>query len=732
MRRSVLRPSHRFGAAALVVAVVVLPAGAQQAAANTAAAAGGAADSVEVTEVELRGRESLDADVIEEAIATHASSCRSALAAPLCLLGFDYVRLPRFLDTVQVALDIERIATVYEINGYPGTTVDARIERDGPRARVVFLIDESEPYRVRSLEVIGMPAGLARPRELPLEVGDVYGLPALDATIERIEFLLARHGYPYAAVAADGSIDEPSRTGSLTLRVDSGIRARFGEVTMRVDAPLEPAFIEDRLAFEPGQPYDPLLLERTERRLYELEATGRAIVRVERLRDSASVLPVVVEVSPGRLRGLEAEGTLSTTDCFEAAGFWTHRHLYGRPRVARVGVTLSNLLADRLDGGFPCSDTGSGEYARLDYHAIASLDEPIAGTAATWARVELFAERHSAPDVFVEHGFGGSLALSRQPSDDLGFALEYRPRRFELEAVELYLCGNYGACELDALQSLGGPRWLAPLTASVVWMSDGELQGVTRDKLSLWRLEPLPRFRTELRGAVEAAGDWSLSDHAYQRALAQAAATRRFGSVWEIAARLRGGALFTDDVLPPRVRLFAGGPSSVRGAQQNLLGPATLVADPRDLERIGCAPPPDGCAPGTAAHPDLVRLRPLGGRSLVEAGLEARWSFAPRAQAAGFVDFGWVASPEDEGGGDEWMIAPGIGVRLVANIGAIRIDLAFDPRGSRTLPLHSALASGEIEDLGDVRYDPFTYDDPGFLREAWRRMQLHFAVGQAF
>ena len=725
MSSFVRTPRPVYGAAAILAAAFALPASAQQQPAPPA--------RVEVVSVELRGRDQLDADAIEDVMATHASSCRSALAAPLCLIGLDFARNERWLDSAQVALDAARIATAYEIHGYAGTTVDWRIERDGEAARVVFDIDEAAPYVVRAIELTGLPDGVAPPRELPLEIGDPYALPALDASIERIEYLLARHGYPYAAVSVGGSVDESARTATLTLTAQPGARAYFGEARIVADAPLGATPVRDRLAMQPGQPYDPLALERTERRLYELDATGRAIVRVEGLRDSATVLPVVVEVTPRPLRGLEAEATVSTTDCFEAAGFWTHRHLGGRPRVVRVGAAFSNLLAGTLDSGFPCTDAGTDAYGRPDYRALASLDEPIPGTAATWARVQIFAERHSSPDVFVERGVGALLSVSRSVNDDLGFALEYAPRRFELDAAELYLCANYGACELSALEDLGAPAWLAPLTASVVWMSDGELQGVTREKLALWRLEPLPRFRAEARAALEAAGAWSLSDFAYQRALAQASATRRFGRTFEVAGRLRGGVLLGDDVLPPRVRLFAGGPASVRGVQQNLLGPASLVADPRDLDEIGCSAATDGCPDELDVTPELVRLRPLGGSALVESGVEARWSFAPRAQAAAFVDFGWVGSDADAGGGDDWIVAPGIGLRLVANIGAIRIDLAFDPRGARTLPLRSAATvDGEILHLGDVRYDPFAHDDPGALREAWRRMQLHFAIGQAF
>jgi hypothetical protein len=34
--------------------------------------------------------------------------------------------------------------------------------------------------------------------------------------------------------------------------------------------------------------------------------------------------------------------------------------------------------------------------------------------------------------------------------------------------------------------------------------------------------------------------------------------------------------------------------------------------------------------------------------------------------------------------------------------------------------------------LGDVIWDPYTYDDPGGWTELWRRLRLHFALGQVF
>lgn len=116
-----------------------------------------------------------------------------------------------------------------------------------------------------------------------------------------------------------------------------------------------------------------------------------------------------------------------------------------------------------------------------------------------------------------------------------------------------------------------------------------------------------------------------------------------------IAGRMRiaataGEALRT---LPVNMRVFAGGGSSVRGYDYQSVGPL----DPNGV--------------------------PIGGRSAVEAALEARALVFKHVQLAAFVDAGAVyfeSFPDFTG---DYLVGAGVGVRYLSTIGPIRFDVGL-------------------------------------------------------
>lgn len=115
-----------------------------------------------------------------------------------------------------------------------------------------------------------------------------------------------------------------------------------------------------------------------------------------------------------------------------------------------------------------------------------------------------------------------------------------------------------------------------------------------------------------------------------------------------LAGRMRlaataGQALRT---LPVNKRVFSGGGSSVRGYDYQSVGP--LDAD------------------GT----------PIGGRSAVEAAIEARARVFNRIELAAFVDAGAVYSSSFPDFAGDYLVGAGGGVRYLSTIGPIRLDFA--------------------------------------------------------
>lgn len=699
----------------------------------------------EVKDVRFPGAESLDHDLLEDAIVTQATRCRSAVFVVFCTLGLGFAQTEAYLDSAEVPQDAERLERLYETWGYPEATVTARVLPEGDEVVVEFAVFEGAPIVVESVAVKGLetlqPAvELARP--LPLAEGDAYALPRLEATRNQIRAAFAERGHPYAEVTISGDVDERANTARVVLTVEPGPPAFFGPVTVVPEAPIDAAVVRERIAYEPGEPYRPSRFAQTEAELYALPIVETATAEPVELTGAPTTIPTRVIVAARKPSGVEIEGTLSGTECFEAAVFWRSRYFLGGPRLFSIGVGAANILAGTIGGGFPCTSSGEGEFAELDYFVRADLRQPWPGDPHTAVLVRAFFQRESAPQVFVWRGYGGELGIARALGRGLTTSLSYAPRRQELDAAGIYFCGNFGVCTDEGIDELSEFKWLAPVELLAVWQPfPSRIQALRARERDVpeWVRPPEPVLRYQASGALQAAAAPTGSDYDYVRGILEGSTTRVFGTTFELGGRLRLGALTGADVLPPQIRLYTGGVNTVRGVSQNMLGPKFLIVDADEVGALGCALAPDGCPPSTRVEPDQVNVRPTGGDAVLGASIEARRWVSRTVQLALFLDYGTLRRDlfTDPGGfpvdDSESLLSPGIGVRVLTDLGPLRVDVGYNPSGSHRYPLFTEdPATSELVFLGDVVYDPFDHGDPGALERFWRRLQLHVAIGQPF
>jgi translocation and assembly module TamA len=115
-----------------------------------------------------------------------------------------------------------------------------------------------------------------------------------------------------------------------------------------------------------------------------------------------------------------------------------------------------------------------------------------------------------------------------------------------------------------------------------------------------------------------------------------------------IAGRMRAAATAGQALrlLPVNKRVYSGGGSSVRGYDYQAVGP---------LDANGV---------------------PIGGRSAVEAAIEARARITKRIQLAAFADAGAVYSEPFPDFAGDYLVGAGVGIRYLSTLGPIRLDAA--------------------------------------------------------
>jgi len=699
----------------------------------------------EVEAVRFPGATRLDRQILEDAIVTQETECRSGWLWLVCeVTDWDFAERKAYLDPAELERDRARLEELYRAWGFPDARVGVRTETQSDGDVVVeFLIEEGEPIIVRAVDVRGLesvtpPVRLRQP--LPLRPGDPYAQPLIEASQVAIVAAFAERGYPFAQVEVAGDVDQAARTASVTFQAVPGPPGVFGKVTIQATPPLREEDVRERLAFREGEPFRLSALEETQRALLEVPAVQTATVTPVQVQLPDTAIPVVITVAPlERVEGLALEGNISSAQCLEAAVYWRDLYFGGKPRVFSIGVGFSNLLAAQLGGDFPCASAGEGgeDFDDVNYFVEAELRQPWRDDPWTWLTFRGFVARESAPRAYVRRGFGAEAAVSRRLRPGLVASLGYAPQRFELEGSPFYFCGNFGACTPASIDEFGDPTWLAPLQGSIFWTPAGPpgfIQPPNLRQTFFERRLVRPRWRPWARGSLQAAGAATASELSFARALVEAATTRNLGVRFEIAGRTRGGLLATGDDLQPYLRFYSGGGSTVRGVSQNLLGPKYLITTPANAVAFGCVLELGGCPAGLVVDEDDVVARPTGGDLLLEANLEGRVWITERVQLAAFADYGmlarrWLSGPGTPGSASdsESLITPGVGVRVLTPLGPVRLDAGYNPQGTKVYPLFTEdPVTGNIIFLGNVRYDRFR--DEGFFG----RVKLHLSIGQVF
>jgi len=143
----------------------------------------------------------------------------------------------------------------------------------------------------------------------------------------------------------------------------------------------------------------------------------------------------------------------------------------------------------------------------------------------------------------------------------------------------------------------------------------------------------------------------------FVRAVGSARLYQRISEEFVLAGRMRAGALFGVNAAdsPANLRFFAGGGGSVRGFDFQALSPTA--------GEVG--------ALGANGRSDEL----FGGRSLIEAGMEARWRRSERLGFVAFLDAG-AAGPDLQPPVGDMRFGAGLGVRYYPGFGPLRLDLA--------------------------------------------------------
>jgi outer membrane protein assembly factor BamA len=600
---------------------------------------------------------------------------------------------------------------------------------------VTFRIDEGRPLLLDSLEIVGLgrvPDSSKITNDLQLKVGERVGRLKLFSDIATIVSRLHNAGYPNAQVFQQFSTHLAEHRAEVQLEVAPGVRTRIGAIRVASAAQsggppkIDSAVVRRLLGFDSGDRYSDNALTNAQRNLYNLGAFKHVEVGIDSTSRAAAVTDgsgapaggaagrtakdsladtltdVMVTLREDYLRQYDQEEGWATLDCFRLNAQYTNKNFLDDARRLELTGRLSKIgygdpLASPSTRNLcyrPRLDQDSIASRKINYYLGASMRQPTLFGTHWVPAYTAYTERRGEYLAYLRTTYiGGDVSATRSIGEGMplrfGYTLEYG----KTQAQPAVLCAEFFRCTTDEQEQF--ERTLRLGVGSV------SLQRIRVDD----RVEPTRGYiiAGELRGAAPVIG--SDPSQQFGKGTVEISAYKSMSKNFVIAARISGGLITapadsTGAKLPPyQERLFAGGPNSVRGFGQNLLGPVVYLLGTGQFKVDTVAQTQTSTTTTyvlKGSNP-VTRTQPLGGNALFvfNAEFRIRDPFLPNLlQYVPFVDGGQVWTQVPNVNNFHLLrgvfVTPGLGFRVTSPIGPIQISLGYNPYQNQQGPVYFA------------------------------------------
>src|SRR3954449_6288168 len=246
-------------------------------------------------------------------------------------------------DPDRVEADRDLIRRFYLKNGYADVQVIAALTEYDPDKKgfsVTFKIEEGQQYRVASVDFQTSIATLdtASMRSFSrVSVGSVYNAEALEKSVEEMQIEASRRGYAFAVVRPRGDRNFEAHTVSLVFTVDEGPRTYIERIDIRGNTRTRDYVIRREFDVSEGDAYNRALVDRSERRLKNLDFFKTVKITTEPGSSTDRVI-LVVDLEEKSTGDFSVSGGYSTSDGALAEVSISERNFLGRGMFAKAAV----------------------------------------------------------------------------------------------------------------------------------------------------------------------------------------------------------------------------------------------------------------------------------------------------------------------------------------------------------------------------------------------------------
>jgi translocation and assembly module TamA len=244
--------------------------------------------------------------------------------------------------------DLPRLKDVMQAAGYWTAKLTDAVDFKAQPAKVTVVIEPGPLFHLASV-TFRTPAGEAPPlleRLGPAAFGLDIGGPARSAPVAAAESRIveeyARNAHPFAAVTdRKAVVDVAKDTMAVTYTVDPGPAARFGPLTIDGLKRVDRDFVENRIAWHEGDPYDSRAVETTRQNLVKTSLFSEVRITHAGKPEPGGAVPMTLTLVEGPPRSVGVGVAYNTNLGFGGQAFWEHRNLFGGGEDLRVSAGVA-------------------------------------------------------------------------------------------------------------------------------------------------------------------------------------------------------------------------------------------------------------------------------------------------------------------------------------------------------------------------------------------------------
>ncbi|MFO1157987.1 MAG: autotransporter assembly complex family protein [Reyranellaceae bacterium] len=294
--------------------------------------------------------------------------------------------------TINATVDGKPIAELSALDALDAkpesAAVDFSVEvATGPRYRIADIAIRP-PQSQMSLPAIDRG-------QLGLAPGDPADAAAILNAQDKLLGEIRKEGYALARIEKrEVVVDHATHEAEVTFIVETGPIAKMGPVRFSGTDKVDTVWLQRRVPFKEGEPYDPVKVEAMRGKLTSLGTFNAVRIKPATALDANGELPFDVELTDRLARTIGFGVSYETQLGFAISGFWTHRNLFGQAESLRLQAEINHI-----GQGYAILDTGfafrtafrkpdwwlSGQDARLDAAGLREVLDAYTRRAVTFS-----------------------------------------------------------------------------------------------------------------------------------------------------------------------------------------------------------------------------------------------------------------------------------------------------------------------------------------------------------